>query len=155
MSLRTNTQFILLLVIMACAYSVESFQVSPITTFSRTTCKSTSLSMSANVDQDLDLDALDATERMLIEKKRGIVQRLGKTVKKDGLDGIRDIVWATYFATNYVIGALVILAVAGFGANMAGYGYFFDDHGVLVFDTLVHIRQEHFFATEAARLMSR
>merc|ERR1711897_5807 len=107
--------------------------------------------MSVDVDQEMDLGA---TERLLLDKERGLVQKLGKTVKKDGLDGVRAIVWNLYFTANYVFTGLGILLMLGLTLNLAGYGYYFDNHGMFNVDTLEHIRQEKFFAEETAKLMS-
>lgn len=117
----------------------------------RASLSTPSLQMSAEVDQDVDLGA---TERLLLDRQKGLVQKLGKTVKKDGLDGVRAVVWSMYFGANYLFTGLGILLVLGAALNMAGYGYYIDN-GIFNIDTLEHIRQDKFMAEEAAKLLSK
>ena len=97
------------------------------------------------------------TERLLVQRKQykdsGLVQELGRTVRKDGLDGLRALIWAMFNVSNYVFPAMGAAMSLGLLLNMAGYGYFFDD-GSLVIDTLANIQQEAMFQEEAAKLAS-
>mmetsp|Transcript_12142 Transcript_12142/g.17806 ORF Transcript_12142/g.17806 Transcript_12142/m.17806 type:complete len:153 (+) Transcript_12142:138-596(+) len=130
---------------------IDAFHVFRTPLHQGTSFSTSSLPMSSEVDQG---GQLGATERLLLDKARGIEQRLGKTVKKDGLDGVRAFVWSVYFGANYVFTGLGALLVLGLAMNMAGYGYYFDANGLNV-DTLEHIRHDKFMAEEAARLMSK
>jgi hypothetical protein len=91
--------------------------------------------------------SLGEAERRLLERKRaqdlGLVQELGRTIKKDGLDGIRAVVWSLYHASNVVFPMLFVGMMAGLCLNMAGYGYYWSDDGRIVLDTLDHIRQNN------------
>ena len=108
-------------------------------------------------DEPLQHDGVNigATERLLLDHKRigdlGLCQEYGKTVKKDGLDGVRAFVWGIFDVSNYVFPALGAAMSFVLLLNMVGYGYFFDD-GSLVIDTLSNIQQEQFFQEEAIKL---
>jgi hypothetical protein len=95
------------------------------------------------------------TERLLLEHKRvkdlGLVQELGRTIKKDGLDGIRALIWAFYGASNVVFPIMFVTMMGGIVLNLSGYGYYWDDHG-LVIDTLEHIRQDNLYQQELLKL---
>lgn len=99
---------------------------------------------------------LGATERILIAAKRakdlGLVQRYGETVKKDGLDGLRKFVWAAFgVSENFIFPTLGVLMVSSLFLHVLGYGYYFDESGSFVIDSLTHIRQANLFELEAAR----
>ena len=132
-------------------------------TFHQLRVSPSSILMSSNADQqETNSNNIGATERLLLDRNRalldkrnGVVQRFGKTIKKDGLDGVRDVVWKVYFASNYVFTGLGILLVMGLFINVAGYGYYVDNQtGMFMIDTFEHIKMEQFFANEAARLLS-
>jgi hypothetical protein len=95
------------------------------------------------------------TEQLLLARKefrdKGLVQRYGETVKKDGLDGLRAMVWKLFDISNVVFPALGAVLTLGLFLNMMGYGYYFDNSG-LVIDTLQNIHQEQSFQAEAAKL---
>lgn len=115
-------------------------------------CHHTLMKMS---DGPMDSNAMGETERLLMQRREhidsGMVQEMGRTIKKDGLDGVRALVWAMFDVSNYVFPAMGAVLSFGLLLNMAGYGYFFDD-GSLVFDTLQNIQQEAFFQEEVAKL---
>jgi len=87
---------------------------------------------------------IDANERRRIETERreaGYCQRIGKTVRNDGLDGVRSVVWALYSASTYVFPALGLIFFTQLVIQLAGYGFYFDEvQRSFVFDTLEHIR---------------
>ncbi|KAG7340878.1 hypothetical protein IV203_024421 [Nitzschia inconspicua] len=110
-------------------------------------------------DEPMPRDQLGPTERLLLERKRiqdlGLVQELGKTVKKDGLDGIRSVVWAVYNASNIVFPILAVIMFAGICLNLMGYGYYWEDTtNQLIIDSLEHIRQENIYQQELLRIAS-
>ena len=106
-------------------------------------------------DEHMRDDLMGATERLLLEKKErkdlGLVQKVGCTVKKDGLDGVRAFVWGIFDVSNYVFPALGAALSFGLLLNMAGYGYYLDDGGVVI-DTLQNIQQDQMFQQEAAKM---
>ncbi|KAG7373599.1 hypothetical protein IV203_034323 [Nitzschia inconspicua] len=110
-------------------------------------------------DEPMPRDQLGPTERLLLERKRiqdlGLVQELGKTVKKDGLDGIRSVVWAIYNVSNIVFPMLAVTMFAGICLNLMGYGYYWEDTtNQLIIDSLEHIRQENIYQQELLRIAS-
>jgi hypothetical protein len=98
---------------------------------------------------------LGETERLLLEHNRrrtsGVIQEYGRTVKKDGLDGLRALVWGIFDVTNIVFPVLGVALTMGLFLNMIGYGYYFDQSG-LVIDTLNSIQQDQAFQVEAANM---
>mmetsp|Transcript_18730 Transcript_18730/g.28289 ORF Transcript_18730/g.28289 Transcript_18730/m.28289 type:complete len:154 (-) Transcript_18730:103-564(-) len=147
-----NTVLFFLYAVAICVQRANAFHVHNTNAIQQRASLSTpSLHMSAEVDQDV---ALGATERLLLDRQKGLVQRLGKTVKKDGLDGVRAVVWSMYFGADYLFTGLGILLVLGAALNMAGYGYYID-HGMFNIDSLEHIRQDKFMAEEATKLLSK
>jgi len=119
-----------------------------------------SLSMSAEPLQEDDYlveqeQCLGATERLLLEKKKvedlGLVQKYGETIKKDGFDGLRAFVWKIFDVSNYVFPALGVAMSFGLLLNMAGYGYYLDDGGVVI-DTLQNIQEDQFFQEQVIKL---
>ena len=118
----------------------------------------TSLQMSVDVGKDKKA-AIGETERLILEaaaqRGLGLKQELGKTIKKDGLDGLRAVVWGLFDASQFVFGCLAVALSAGLLLNLLGYGYFFDwDQGGFVIDTLDNIRQDKLMAAEAGKLAS-
>lgn len=118
---------------------------------------STKLSMSSPPADDFDEAGLGATERLLLEKARardlGLVQEYGKTVKKDGLDGVRAVIWGIFHASQAVFSVLAVALMVGMALNMAGYAYYWDDAGFHV-DTMHHLNEIRLFEAETARLAS-
>ena len=111
-------------------------------------------------DEPLQNQQIGAAERLLLERKRiqdeGLVQELGKTVKNDGLDGLRAFIWGIYGASNVVFPVLSVFMFAGICINLVGYGYYWDDHtNKMVFDTLEHIRQENIYQAELLRIAAQ
>ena len=106
-------------------------------------------------DEPMELNGMGETERLLLKHRElidsGVVQEMGRTIKKDGLDGVRAFVWVMFDVSNYVFPAMGAVLSFGLLLNMAGYGYFFDD-GSLVIDTLQNIQQEAIFQEEVAKL---
>jgi hypothetical protein len=99
---------------------------------------------------------LGPTERLLIAAKKakelGLIQKYGETVKKDGLDGLRKVVWAAFgVSDSFIFPTLGILMVSSLFLHVLGYGYYFDERGGFVIDSLTHIRQANLFELEAAR----
>jgi len=94
------------------------------------------------------------TERLLIEKafarNKGLVQEYGKTIKKDGLDGVRTVIWGIFYASQAVFSVLAVALVFGMALNVAGYAYYVDDGGFHV-DTFQHLHQMQFLEAETAR----
>lgn len=113
---------------------------------------STLLQMS---DEPMQVQDVGETEQLLLARKefkdKGLVQRLGKTVKKDGLDGVRAVVWKIFDVSNVVFPAMGVALSVGLFVNMMGYGYYFDTDSGLVVDTLSNIHQEQAFQAEAAK----
>lgn len=77
------------------------------------------------------------TEDLLLEyskqKALGLKQEYGETIKKDGLDGVRKVVWGIFRATEIVFPALGGLLTVGLFLNLLGYGYeLTPDHGLVV-----------------------
>ena len=111
------------------------------------------LQMSSPPADDFEQN-MGPTERLLMEKslarKKGLVQEYGKTVKKDGLDGVRAAVWGVFHASQAVFSVLAVALVLGMALNAAGYAYYVDDAGFHV-DTFSHIHQMQFFEAETAR----
>mmetsp|Transcript_8538 Transcript_8538/g.15635 ORF Transcript_8538/g.15635 Transcript_8538/m.15635 type:complete len:169 (+) Transcript_8538:108-614(+) len=122
---------------------------SPKTTLVKT--MSTFLTVLKMSDEPLDESIkLGEAERAILERKRkldeGLVQSLGCTIKKDGLDGIRAFVWSLYHASNIIFPVLAVVMMATLGLNLAGYGYYWvngDTGATLVVDTLEHIRNQN------------
>ena len=81
-------------------------------------------------DEPLDADKMNnnvgPTEQLLLDFKdrqdSGVVQKYGKTVLNDGLDGVRAIVWGIFDMTNYVFPAMGLALSFGLVLNMMGYG---------------------------------
>lgn len=100
-------------------------------------------------------DRLGATERLLLERAQrredGLVQEYGRTIKKDGLDGVRAAVWGLFHASQAVFSVLGVALAVGLALNMAGYAYYFDDAGFHV-DSFHHLEQVRFLEAETARL---
>jgi hypothetical protein len=124
------------------------------TTTTTTTASTTTLSMA---DEPLPMDRMGETERMLLERRRiqdlGLVQELGKTVKMDGLDGLRAMVWTIYGISNVVFPIMATVMMAGMCLNLVGYGYYWDhDSHKMIIDTLEHIRQEYTYQQELWRI---
>jgi hypothetical protein len=97
------------------------------------------------------------TERLLLERQRiremGLVQELGKTIKKDGWDPIRAAVWAMYSVSNVIFPVMAMTMLATICLNMMGYGYYWDEQThQLVIDSLEHIRQENIYQSELLRI---
>ena len=118
----------------------------------------TSRRMSVDVGNDKEAPIAE-TERLILEaaaqRGLGLKQELGKTIKKDGLDGLRAIVWGLFDASQVVFGCLAVSLSLGLFLNLLGYGYFFDwDQGGFVIDTLDNIRQDNLMAAEASKLAS-
>jgi hypothetical protein len=107
--------------------------------------------MSASPAED---DTLGATERLLLEKARerelGLVQEYGKTIKKDGLDGVRAFVWGIFHTSQVVFGVLAIALMASMALHMAGYGYYWDDAGSFHVDILANVKQFHLWEEASA-----
>jgi len=108
-------------------------------------------------DEPLSQDRIGDTERLLLERKRiqdlGLIQELGRTVRKDGLDGLRAFLWVLYHASNVVFPVLAVGMFAGICLNLTGYGYYWDqDSHRLMIDTLQHIRQENIYQQELLKL---
>lgn len=106
-------------------------------------------------------DRIGPTEQLLLhakkrrdDQRRGYVQKIGKTVKRDHLDGVRAMVWWAYGVSNYMFGGLGALLFVTMTLNLAGYGFYIDTGGSFVVDTLEHIHQDQFFAAEASRLVA-
>lgn len=100
---------------------------------------------------------MGATERLLLDRKRtldlGLVQELGRTVKKDGWDGVRAIVWSLYSASNIVFPLMAAVMMGGMCLNLMGYGYYWDHvHHQYIVDSLEHIRQENIYQMEVMRI---
>jgi hypothetical protein len=102
-----------------------------------------------------DEPMLGETERLLLEHNRrrasGIIQEYRRTVKKDGLDVLRAFVWGIFDVTNIIFPMLAVALTMGLFLNMMGYGYYFDQSG-LVIDTLNRIQQDQAFQVEAAKM---
>jgi hypothetical protein len=111
-------------------------------------------------DEPLPLDRMGETERLLLERRRiqdlGLVQELGKTVKKDGLDGLRLVIWTVYDISNVVFPVMAAVMMAGLCLNLVGYGYYWDhDTHKMIIDTLEHIRQENIYQQELWRIATK
>jgi len=100
------------------------------------------------------------------ERRLGLTQRYGHTVKGDALDPLRALIWQLFFASNYVFGALGVALMLGLTLNLLGYGYYWDWNGggslsssssssILVIDTLDHIRQEQALVQAAQHLQQQ
>ena len=113
--------------------------------------------MSSETADDTDSSSfVGETERLLLERKmrqdQGLVQEIGRTVKNDGWDGVRSVVWGVYFAAqNFVFPTLAVALFALTVMNMAGYGYYIGDDGFQI-DSLSHINQVRVLEAETARL---
>ena len=98
---------------------------------------------------------MGATERLLLERaqrrEQGLVQEYGRTIKKDGLDGLRAAVWGLFHASQAVFSVLGVALAVGLALNMAGYAYYMDDTGFHV-DSFHHLEQVRFLEAEATRL---
>lgn len=114
----------------------------------------TGLYMSSPPANDFE-NSLGSTERLLMEKanarKQGLVQEYGRTVKKDGLDEVRAVVWGVFHASQAVFSVLAVALVIGMALNAAGYGYYLDNTGVHI-DTFQHMHQMQFLEAETTRL---
>jgi hypothetical protein len=100
----------------------------------------------------MESEQLGETERLLLERadsrRRGLVSELGKTVRDDGLDHIRAVVWSLYEVTNVVFPLLAAFMVFKFTLQLTGYGvvYYWDDvttttiFPTIHFDTLDHLQ---------------
>ena len=113
---------------------------------------------STPVDEDeANLNKMGATERLLMEKAyardNGLVQRYGKTVKKDGLDGVRAAIWGIFHASQAVFGVLAVALVSGMALNAAGYAYYVHDAGFHgeTFQQLNQMHQIQMLEAETAR----
>eukprot|EP00977_Amphora_coffeiformis_P028913 scaffold37865_cov199-Amphora_coffeaeformis.AAC.1 len=116
---------------------------------------STTLRMSSPPADDFGENMMmGPTERLLVERsfarKKGLVQEYGKTVKKDGLDGVRYVVWGIFHASQVVFSVMGVALVLGMALNAAGYAYYIDDMGFHV-DTFQHLHQMQFLDAETAR----
>ena len=102
-----------------------------------------------------DEPIIDKTEQLLLDRKEridsGIVQRIGKTVLNDGLDGVRSVVWGLYNVAEVLFPFLGACMFVSLLLNVLGYGYYFDDNGHFLFNTLDYIRQEQFYQGEFAK----
>jgi hypothetical protein len=83
------------------------------------------------------------TERLLLEAKRsrdlGLRQEYGATVKRDGLDGVRGVVWGIFFLTqSAVFPALAVALAASVGLNLLGCAVHWTSDWGPVVDTLEH-----------------
>ena len=144
----------LLLLLMASSHALVA--VKP-----RRTAVVASLRMSAEIN-DNDIVDNSTEQHLLLEAKKrrelGLKQDIGVTVRKDGLDGLRALVWGIFDISQVVFGCLGVALTLGLLLNMMGYGYHVDwssSQGgvvVVVIDTLDHMRQDKFMAEEAARL---
>jgi hypothetical protein len=97
-----------------------------------------------------------STEDILLRaaevKRLGLRQEYGCTIKRDGLDPLRTLVWFVFDVSNILFAGLAVLLVLGMLLNMAGYGYFFDDQNQLVVQSLDTIRHDRAMDAEFARL---
>jgi hypothetical protein len=112
--------------------------------------------MSADIEDEGLL--IGATERLLlaakIQREQGLRQDYGVTIKKDGWDGVRAVVWTVFGVTQLVLPVLAVALTCGLALNAMGYGYFFDvQTGNFVVDSLDHIRQEQLFQLEINKLV--
>jgi hypothetical protein len=80
------------------------------------------------------------------------IQEYCKTVRHDGLDGVRAIVWSLLQASEVVFPVLGVLLTCGLFLNLAGYGYYMDDGGMLIVSSLKYIQQEQYLQLEATKL---
>ena len=154
----TTTTALAAMLLLAFCRSTLAFSTQPQNNIlSRPVSSKTSLHMS---DEPLQNQKIGAAERLLLERKRiqdeGLVQELGRTVKKDGLDGLRALIWGMYDAYNVVFPVLAVFMFTGICVNLAGYGYYWDnDTNKMVFDTLEHIRQENVYQAELLRIAAQ
>jgi hypothetical protein len=97
-----------------------------------------------------------STEDILLRaaevKRLGLRQEYGCTIKRDGLDFLRTLVWFVFDVSNILFAGLAVLLVLGMLLNIAGYGYFFDDQHQLVVQSLDTIRHDRAMDAEFARL---
>ena len=163
-----TTQSLLLLLLLLIAERSHAFVVAPRRVLAATTASSVRpLGMSDVPDLDgSESSETGATERLLLQAKQrrqeGLKQEFGLTIKKDGLDPVRALVWAVFGVSQVVFLAMAVALSCGLLLNVMGYGYYLDwdwqqhhqdwQHGPLVIDTLEHIRQEKIMAVEAAKL---
>lgn len=85
--------------------------------------------------------------------KRTNIQEYGKTVRHDGFDGVRAVVWSVFQATEVVFPVLGFLLTCGLFLNLAGYGYYMDaDTGKFMVSSLNYIQQEQYLQLEATKL---
>ena len=122
-------------------------------------CTRTLRMSSVEVHNENESCAIGETERILLQavanRELGLKQELGQTIKKDGLDGVRALVWTVFDVSQIVFGCLTVALSLGLLLNMMGYGYYFEwDQGGFAIDTLEHIRQDRVMAAEAAKLAS-
>ena len=121
--------------------------------------------MSADIDSSSSYSNTDssstlgATERTLLEaaakRRSNVVQKYGKTIKNDGLDGVRALVWGLFGVSQVVFGVAAVALTLTLALNVAGYGYYWDtttDHYGLVIDALQNIHQQEHYATEMAKM---
>lgn len=98
----------------------------------------------------------ETTEDILIQaaerKRHGLRQEYGLTIKKDGLDELRKVVWFVFEISQVVFTGLGVLLTLGLLLNIMGYGYFFDDHGNFIIQTLEDIRHANMMDAELVRL---
>lgn len=101
-----------------------------------------------------DTTLLGPTEKILIEavNKKKNIQEYGRTVKNDGLDGVRALVWGLFHMSQVVFTGLGVLLSLGLLLNIMGMGYYFDADGQLVVDSLEHLQRERMLQEEALRL---
>lgn len=98
------------------------------------------------------------TERLLLDAKKrrtlGLKQEYGATIKKDGLDGVRAVVWQLFGLSNVIFGVLGVALSLGLMLNVVGYGYYFDapSPSFLVVDSLQNIALDKQLSMEAAKL---
>jgi hypothetical protein len=105
-----------------------------------------SADISDTTDESSDSRRLGATERLLLmakfQRENGFRQDYGVTIKKDGWDGVRAVVWAVFYASQVIFPILAVALTLGLLLNVLGYGYYLDGHGSLIVDSLEHIRLE-------------
>ena len=101
--------------------------------------------------EQLLLDRCDAERRR--QQQQGhdanvvVVAEVGRTIRDDGLDPIRAVVWSVFnVAQNIVFPTLAVVMMVKLGLQISGYGvlYYWDDaHNVLPYiqiDTVQHLR---------------
>lgn len=91
---------------------------------------------------------LQAAER----KRLGLRQEYGLTIKKDGLDPLRRVVWGLFDVSQVVFTGLGAMLAMGLLLNIMGYGYYLDDQGNFIIQTLDEIRRNNMMDAELLRL---